>query len=935
MKELSLKARVFILAVIAGGTAAIGLQVAYIGGSMDVEGFALLAAATALAALAHFRSVQGSTPKSSYDLALVIYGFVLVVQGPRAAIIASLFACILDWVWHKRRWHIQVFNICSLAIALSAAGAVYQWAIAGTQPMGPTGAAGVVGAVLVFIVLNHAMVGAVLALASGEGRVESGIFGGLTLGIDAALAAAGAAAAVIWFINPYACAIALAPVYLISTIIRVPALERQAITDPKTGVFNTRHFQELLASEMTRANRFDRPLTVVMGDLDLLRNINNVYGHLAGDQVLIRVAQIIKSSVRDYDVVARFGGEEFTILMTETSLDQAVSRIEAVRAAIAAVDIEVPTSVEPIKTTMSFGLAQRTSADESPEEILHRADLAVYRAKIEGRNCVKVAKLDENESPTHPATRETPRTVEDDEQTALLMPLLSARTQMDPPKDEPPNGGAGPSVESDSAVSAGARETWVPRPRRPSPWPSRLLITGVALAAVVALSMTLATGAWIPINWLGLGVLAAIAVMTEALAVEIYIRDTSVSTSAAALIAGAIFFGPIGALVVGAGLAAAAMMKHHSSFSRFAFNGSTQLLAGLGCVWIVRLVGRPPVAQPAWLLFSVCLVSALAVFVVTTGFVAAAMSLGSKDSVKRTWTQHFSWLAPYYLGLGALASSLVFGYVYAGIVGFVSLIVPLLVLRFGQKQYIDHTAAMVSRLRAANMGLKESAEEISTLNDELLTLLAGTLDLRDPYVLGHSRHVARYAASIGKELKLSAGRSELLRKAALLHDIGKLAIPDAILAKNGPLTDLEYEEVKEHPMVGARIFVESRYLQDLLPIIRHHHERWDGRGYPSGLKGESIPLEARILSVADAVEAIASDRAYRPASPPDMALYEVRANAGGQFDPAVVDALCRAVERGSCSIVNSTDEVHGRLGDYQEESGQTRRKGAPAVGVAN
>ncbi|MFH0915431.1 MAG: diguanylate cyclase [bacterium] len=934
MKELSLKARVFILAVIAGGIAAIGLQVAYIGGSMDAKDIALLAVATALAALAHFRSVQGSTARSSYDLALVVYGFILVVQGPRAAIIASLFACLLDWVWHKRRWYIQVFNICSLAIALNAAGTVYHWAVSGTQPMGLTGAAGVLGAVLVFVVLNHAMVGVVLALASGENLVESGIFGGLTLAIDAALAAAGAAAAVIWFINPYVCVIALAPVYLISTTLRVPDLERQAVTDPKTGVFNTRHFQELLANELTRANRFDRPLTVVMGDLDLLRNINNVYGHLAGDQVLIRVAQIIKSSVRDYDVVARFGGEEFTILMTETSLDQAAPRIEALRAAIAAADIEVSTSIEPIKTTMSFGVAERVSADESPDEIVHRADLAVYRAKLEGRNCVKVAKLDEGESPTHGAAWEAPRSGEDDEQMALLMPVPAAETRIDRPKAGPPNGNAGPSVESDSTVSAGVREARVPRPRRPSPWPSRLLITGVGLAAVAVLTMTLATEAWIPINWVGLGALAAIAVMTEALAVEIYVRETSVSTSAAALVAGAIFFGPIGALVLGAAIAAAAMMKHHSSYSRFVFNGSSQLLAGLGCVWIVRLVGRPPVGQPPWLLFSVCLVSALAVYAVTTGLVAAAMSLGSNEGVSRTWTRHFSWLAPYYLGLGALASCLVFGYVYAGVVGFVSLIVPLLVLRFGQKQYIDHTAAMVGRLRAANVDLKESAEEISTLNDELLTLLAGTLDLRDPYVLGHSRHVARYAASIGKELKLSAGRLELLRKAALLHDIGKLAIPDAILAKNGPLTELEYEEVKEHPMVDARIFVESRYLQDLLPIIRHHHERWDGCGYPSGLKGESIPLEARILSVADAVEAMASDRAYRPGSPVEIVLYEVRANAGGQFDPAVADALCRAVERGSCSIVNSTDEVLGRRSDYQVENSK-KRQGAPAVRVAN
>jgi len=398
VRELSLKARIYVITVIAGGLAAIGWQIGHIGGLRDAKDLELLGAAAVLAALAHFRSVQGSTPRSSYDLALVIYGFVLVVQGAGAAIIVSLVACLLDWAWHRPRWFIQSFNICSLAIALSAAGALYDLVVTGTRPLGPLGAVGVVGSVLVFIVLNHCMVGLAVTFGSEDSLAESGILGWLPLAIDAALTAAGAAAAMIWFFNPYACVIAVTPLYLISATLRVPALERQAVTDPKTGVFNARHFQKLLAGEMARANRFNRPLTVVMGDLDLLRNINNVYGHLAGDQVLIKVAQILKSSVRDYDVVARFGGEEFTIFMTETSIDQAVPRIEALRAAIAAANIEVTTSVEPIRTTMSFGLAEREGSDGTPEEIMHRADLAVYKAKLEGRNRLETTRFGEGES---------------------------------------------------------------------------------------------------------------------------------------------------------------------------------------------------------------------------------------------------------------------------------------------------------------------------------------------------------------------------------------------------------------------------------------------------------------------------------------------------------------------------------------------------------
>jgi diguanylate cyclase (GGDEF)-like protein len=441
VKELSLKAKAYIFAVIAGGTVAVAWQVMHVGRSMDTRGFELLAVATVLAALAHFGSVQGSTARSSYDLALVVYGFVLVVQGPGPAIIASVFACLLDWLWHKPRWFIQSFNICSLAIALSAAGAVYHWAVVGTRPVGPVAAAGVLGTLLVFVALNHGMVALAVGLGSGENLAESGILGGLTLAIDIALAAAGAAAAVIWFINPYACVIALTPVYLVSTTLRVPALERQAVTDPKTGIFNARHFQELLATEMTRANRFDRPLTVVMGDLDLLRNINNVYGHLAGDQVLIKVAEMLKNSVRDYDVVARFGGEEFTILMTETSIDQAAPRIEALRAAIAAADIDISTNVDPIRTTMSFGLAEREGADETPEKIMHRADLAVYRAKLEGRNRVQVPKHDEDENLELEAPLKAPGSASAavmSEPVLLAAPRTSETRAGDPPTPAPP-----------------------------------------------------------------------------------------------------------------------------------------------------------------------------------------------------------------------------------------------------------------------------------------------------------------------------------------------------------------------------------------------------------------------------------------------------------------------------------------------------------------
>jgi diguanylate cyclase (GGDEF)-like protein len=156
--------------------------------------------------------------------------------------------------------------------------------------------------------------------------------------------------------------------------------------DSKTGLFNHTYFRKQLDSELARSNRFDRPLAVIIADLDLLRNINNTYGHLAGDEVLIGVANAMKQSVREYDVVSRFGGEEFAILLPETTLVQAYEKAEFFRKKIEEMEFTVPTSSTPIRATMSFGVAHRESFRQTSTEIVHNADLALYNSKLSGRN---------------------------------------------------------------------------------------------------------------------------------------------------------------------------------------------------------------------------------------------------------------------------------------------------------------------------------------------------------------------------------------------------------------------------------------------------------------------------------------------------------------------------------------------------------------------
>ena len=177
--------------------------------------------------------------------------------------------------------------------------------------------------------------------------------------------------------------------------------------------------------------------------------------------------------------------------------------------------------------------------------------------------------------------------------------------------------------------------------------------------------------------------------------------------------------------------------------------------------------------------------------------------------------------------------------------------------------------------------------------------LAATVDARDHYTGSHSKKVSKYAVALGEALALEALEISRLETCALLHDIGKIGISDEILGKQGKLTDEEWEAVKTHPQLGATIADRSRQLAPYIAGILHHHERYDGTGYPKGLKGEDIPLEARILAVADAFSAMISDRPYSKALPREEALEEIKQGAGKQFDPHLAEVFCSAINKQS------------------------------------
>jgi putative nucleotidyltransferase with HDIG domain len=253
-------------------------------------------------------------------------------------------------------------------------------------------------------------------------------------------------------------------------------------------------------------------------------------------------------------------------------------------------------------------------------------------------------------------------------------------------------------------------------------------------------------------------------------------------------------------------------------------------------------------------------------------------------------------MTPYYLGIGLVAYSMIFGYENAGIGGLLIMIMPLFILRYSQMQYVEHTRKIVNELHKKNLELEKSANEINELNEGLLTTLSEIIDLRDPYVLGHSRQVSEYSTRIASLLKLSDRHIQLIRKAGLLHDIGKLGIPMEILTKSGKLTRDEFEIIKRHAVTGGDLVKNSPSLRPLIPIIRHHHEFYNGGGYPDKLAGNQISIEARIVAVADAIEAMISDRPYRKALRLEQVIEELRNNSGTQFDPLVVKEAVKMLE---------------------------------------
>jgi putative nucleotidyltransferase with HDIG domain len=393
-------------------------------------------------------------------------------------------------------------------------------------------------------------------------------------------------------------------------------------------------------------------------------------------------------------------------------------------------------------------------------------------------------------------------------------------------------------------------------------------------------------------DWLWL---AALTLLTGSFTIKIPSIPVRLSVSETFVFASVLLFGTCaGTIIVALEILVVIMAgtgRRAPDPLRILFNVSAATLS----IWIAghafyAYAGFPPLhsheAPLHTLIVPLALMSAI-YFLLNSGMVAAAVAIQNRQPILKTWRSNFLGLAVNYFG-GASLAALFVSYTRTIDLFALGIIIPLLVIT-----YLTFKQSF-SRVEDAT----RHVEEVKRLYLSTIETLATAIDAKDQVTHGHIRRVQQVALALARELGVrDEAQLQALEAAALLHDTGKLVVPEHILNKPGKLTRAEFEKMKQHAPVGAEILSSIKFPYPVVPIVRHHHENWDGTGYPDGLKGTEIPLGARILAVVDCFDALTSDRPYRPKMSDADALAILLQRRGVMYDPLVVDAFTTNWER--------------------------------------
>jgi len=858
----------------------------------DWATFAVLAvAATGI----HLFPVKSPKNQMYHTSSLFLVAAALLLP-PELIVLIPLVQTVPEWLKERYPWFIQGFNICNYTLDALAAWGIFDLVHAhGASVIADEKArfaAGGLLAALAFVAVNHIFLSLILRLGRGHTFRETGLFGAEGISVDVILALLGVSLAAFWTWNSWMIFAAIAPLIVVHRSLSVPQLQAEARVDPKTGLYNARYFATTLAAEIARAARFERPMSLIMADLDLLRDINNSYGHLAGDAVLVGIADIFREQLRHYDVPARFGGEEFSILLPETPPEQAMEIAERIRRAVADEQFEVDTAAEPIRATISIGVAGFPKDGVDANELIHQADLAVYRAKLQGRNRVLGAST---EPLLMAAERSAKLRAVVDEETSNVAAAASAAA-----------GGGLPPVELPEVEHVQERRASAgPKPR--TLHGPTFFSLSLRLAFIVAAVSVIGVGAGAvgvlfghSSDYIGLLAVLALVGAGQALSYEAVELEGSLSVSVVGSLAGAALFGYRAALPLAITIAVVDWSARRNSLHHVAYNIGTMAASSLAAAAVFSIWPHTHTNLDRGVVAVLGVGAGTVYFLVNMLLLSLASAVEGHENPVSVFRERYAWLLPHYVVYGFIGAVMGIAYRGVGLYALAVFAVPLLLMRKTQESYLKHTQKSAMKLREAaetiqsqNVSLEQANRALRERSTQAMESLSATVDARDSYTAGHSRRVQQLSLALGRELGLSQAELDLLGHAALFHDIGKLAIPDSILLKPASLTPEEWTIMQGHAEEGARIIDRLGFLQDAVPAIRHHHERFDGTGYPHRLQGEEIPLGARIIHVADALDSMLTTRIYRAARSVDEALVEVRAKSGSQFCPRCVSALTR------------------------------------------
>ncbi len=669
-----------------------------------------------------------------------------------------------------------------------------------------------------------------LALIAGRAQIADGS-GWPRAGLIAACGVIGLLGGISWHTAP-----TLAVITLVALACLALASGRHSMSsaDRLTGLLNQRAFSARADEELSRGLRFGRPATLAIITVEQATSIRKQYGRSAARRALGRVADALRRESRGYDLIARLDDARFAILLPETTREEAVKVTDRIGAALAASPLVLPDEEDTLVLGVTVALTEYPTDEAALQTLLARPPRADRVARR-----------------------------------SLLATMAKRLTTI--------------RLRRHQAAAATRTDT--------------LVLAFIAAIWLVALVLFTATITPIPQElWGSFILMIGIGIVSRSVSVSLYGLGT-ISNHFVAIMAGSILFGPTGAMALATGIGLYCRPWNGLNRKALFDSGSYALIAG-----VLSLLG-PILAQhfpgDAWFhlpLIGQGLILGAICYILNAGSLVVVIALTERRNPYDLWRQQFAWFIPYTLTYGILAVFMVQSGRLFGPLGLLIFAAPAFMILLATKQYIDQTRASVTalneahqRLSTLNGQLSDSVDELQRAYTATLEAFSGMLDARDSETEGHSKRVVRCAVSIGKVMGISAEEMAALEVGALLHDIGKVGVSDQILRKNGPLTPEEWLEMRKHPEIGCGLTSRISFLDHASPIVRHHHERWDGTGYPDGLYGENIPFAARIFAVADSFDAMVSDRPYRRGLPLEQIIGELRRGAGKQFDPQVVD----------------------------------------------